>query len=195
MNLRFTSLSRMLSAFLLTLALTFSGSVALAEDDDDDSDLHGAHSEPTAYLYEGTTSDLENATVVDEIDDLDDDDDDSDWDKISNGQQPPEGLLITEDDLDDDAQITVESLVAGDYMIVVHAGESTDTPVLVAGDIDGTILDGTILIELEENEASGYEGRASIHPDDDDDEIEVTVGIYSAGSVEPLDDATPAAGN
>ena len=199
MQLRIRTLSRMLSAILLTMALVFGGSVALADDDDDDNSAQG---EPTAYLYEGSTADLESAVVVDEIDDLDkdDDDDDNDWDKLGNGQPRPDGLLSTEDDLDDDLRLTVETLVDGDYMIVVHAGESTDSPVLVAGDIEGDIQAGTILIELDEIDGSGYEGRSFIHPDDDDDdddddenELEVTVGIYPTGSVEPLDTATPAA--
>lgn len=187
-------LTRMFTAILLTMALAFSGSVALADDDDDDFD-----DEPTAYLYEGTTADLDAATVVDEIDDLDseDDDDDNDWDQIGNGQDRPDGLLSTEDDIDDDLNLTVQGLVDGDYVIVVHAGESTDTPILVAGDIEGELEDGTLLIELAEVEASGYEGRAFIQVDEDDDDddendIEITVGIYPVGSVESLPTPTPA---
>lgn len=200
MNLRTISLARMLSAIMLSLALAFSGSVALADDDDDD---NGSQGEPTAYLYQGTVAELDGATVVDEIDDLDDeDDDDNDWDKISVGQDRPEGLLSTEDDLDDDHNITIEDLVNGEYAIVVHSDESTDSPILAAGDIDGEIQDGAVVIELDEVDASGYEGRASIHLDDDDDdddddadEVEITVGIYPTGSVEPIGDSTPEAGN
>lgn len=197
MTTYFQSITRMFTAILLTMALAFSGSVALADDDDDDDDFDD---EPTAYLYEGSTADLGAATVVDEIDDLDsedDDDDDNDWDKLGNGQDRPDGLLSTEDDIDDDLNLTVQGLVDGDYVIVVHAGESTDTPVLVAGDIEGEIEDDTLLIELQEVDASGYEGRAFIQLDDDDDDddendIEITVGMYPAGSVEMLPSPTPA---
>lgn len=197
MTTHFQSITRMFTAILLTMALAFSGSVALADDDDDDDDFDD---EPTAYLYEGSTADLGAATVVDEIDDLDsedDDDDDNDWDKLGNGQDRPDGLLSTEDDIDDDLNLTVQGLVDGDYVIVVHAGESTDTPVLVAGDIEGELEDDTLLIELQEVDASGYEGRAFIQLDDDDDDddendIEITVGMYSAGSVEMLPSPTPA---
>lgn len=197
MTTHFQSITRMFTAILLTMALAFSGSVALADDDDDDDDFDD---EPTAYLYEGSTADLGAATVVDEIDDLDsedDDDDDNDWDKLGNGQDRPDGLLSTEDDIDDDLNLTVQGLVDGDYVIVVHAGESTDTPVLVAGDIEGEIEDDTLLIELQEVDASGYEGRAFIQLDDDDDDddendIEITVGMYPAGSVEMLPSPTPA---
>ena len=197
MTTHFQSITRMFTAILLTMALAFSGSVALADDDDDDDDFDD---EPTAYLYEGSTADLGAATVVDEIDDLDsedDDDDDNDWDKLGNGQDRPDGLLSTEDDIDDDLNLTVQGLVDGDYVIVVHAGESTDTPVLVAGDIEGEIEDDTLLIELQEVDASGYEGRAFIQLDDDDDDddendIEITVGMYPAGSVETLPSPTPA---
>ena len=197
MTTHFQSITRMFTAILLTMALAFSGSVALADDDDDDDDFDD---EPTAYLYEGSTADLGAATVVDEIDDLDsedDDDDDNDWDKLGNGQDRPDGLLSTEDDIDDDLNLTVQGLVDGDYVIVVHAGESTDTPVLVAGDIEGEIKDDTLLIELQEVDASGYEGRAFIQLDDDDDDddendIEITVGMYPAGAVETLPSPTPA---
>lgn len=188
------SLSRMLTAILLTMALAFSGSVALADDDDDD-----VNSEPTAYLYEGTIDNIDAATVVDEIDDLDeeDDDDDNDWNKLGDGQDRPEGLLATQDDIDDDLNLTVQSLVDGDYMIVVHADDNTDSPILAAGAIEGEIVDGAVLIQLSEIDASGHEGRAFIEPDEDDDddnenEIEITVGIFPVGSVEPLVAPTPA---
>lgn len=199
MDVRTTSLFRLTSAIMLSLALALSGSVALADDGNDDDDDRGSQGEPSAYLYEGTVAELDAAKVVDEIDDLDaeDDDDDNDWDKISNGQDRPDGLLTTEDDLDDDHNITIDMLVSGDYMIVVHAGESTDTPILAAGNIEGEIQDGAVVIELNEIDASGYEGRASIHLDDDDDDddddaddVEFTVGIYPTGSVTPLGDDT-----
>lgn len=200
MDIRIASLFRLTSAIMLSLALAFGGSVALADNDDDDDDDSGSQGEPSAYLYEGTVAELDAAKVVDEIDDLDDedDDDDNDWDKISNGQDRPDGLLTTEDDLDDDHNITIDMLVSGDYMIVVHAGESTDTPILAAGNIDGEIQDGSVVIELSEIDASDYEGRASIHLDDDDDndedddadDVEITVGIYPTGSVAPLGDDT-----
>ena len=55
------------------------------------------------------------------------------------------------------------------------------------------LLERGLLIELDEVDESGWEGRAFIHPDDDDDddELEFVVGIYPAGSVDPLPESTP----
>lgn len=181
MNFNRSSLVRISSVLGLSLALAFGGA-AYADDDDD----------PEAYLYEGTCADFDNARVVEDIDDLDDDDLDEIWAMIGNGQDMPDGLLGEEDDVDDIGN-DVQVLVDGDYAVVVHEHESRDSTVLVCGDIEGEVQDGTILIELDEVDESGWEGRAFIHPDDDDDddELEFVVGIYPAGSVDPLPESTP----
>lgn len=182
---RFTSLARIAGAVGLSLALSLGAGSAFADDDD-----------PEAYLYAGTCADLENATVVDEIDDLDDDEDDvrEHWEHLGNGQDMPDGLMAEEDDIDD-IDGGVQALVDGDYAVVVHETESTSSAVLVCGDIEGTVENDSLLIELDEVDGSGFEGRAFIHPedddDDDDDELEFVVGIYPAGSVDRLEPATP----
>lgn len=185
MKLPFSQIPRFAGVAGLSLALALGGSTAFADDDD-----------PEAYLYEGTCADIENARVVDDINDLDDDDDDvrEHWEYISNGQDMPDGLLADEDDIDDVG--AVQDLVDGEYFIVVHEHESTDSAVLVCGDIEGDVADDSLLIELHEVDGSGWEGRAFMHPDDDDDddddiEIEFVVGIYPAGSVDPLPAGTP----
>lgn len=177
-----SSFARVAGALGLSLALAVGGT-AYADDYDD----------PKAYLYEGTCAEFADARVVDDIDDLEDDDLNEIWAYIGNGQDMPDGLLGEEDDVDDVGN-DVQVLVDGDYAVVVHEFESTRSDVLVCGDIKGEVVDGTILIELDEVDASGWEGRAFIHPDDDDDddELEFVVGIYPAGSVDPLPAATPA---
>lgn len=183
MQLRRTSFARITGAVGLSLALSLGATAAYADDD-----------EPEAYLYEGTCAEIEAATVVEDITDLDEDDDDvrEHWEFIGNGQDMPEGLLAEEDDVDD--VDSVEALVDGDYAVVVHETESRDSAVLVCGDIEGDVENDSLLIELDEVDGSGFEGRAFMHPDDDDDDdddIEFVVGIYPAGSVDPLEEATP----
>ncbi len=181
------SLTRIAGAVGLSLALSLGATSAFADDD-----------EPEAYLYEGTCAELDSATVVDEIDDLDDDRDDvaEHWEYIGEGQDMPDGLMAEEDDVDD-IDGGVQALVDGDYAVVVHETESTDSAVLVCGDIEGEVEEDSLLIELDEVDGSGFEGRAFIHPDEDDDDdddmdIEFVVGIYPTGSVEPLQESTPA---
>lgn len=176
----------------LSLALSFGAAPVFADDDDD----------PTAYLYSGTCADFAAATVVDEIDDLDNDDDDvvEIWERIGNDQDMPEGLLATEDDVDDVA--TVQEVADGDYFVAVHQGEDTSSAVLVCGDITGTVQNDTLLASLDEVDGSGFEGRVMVHmdmddddnddDDRDDDDVEFSVGMYPAGSVEPLVSPTPA---
>lgn len=175
-----TSLTRIAGAVGLSLALSLGASAAFADDD-----------EPEAYLYEGSCADLDAATVVDDIDDLDGDAQKY-WKFISNGQDMPDGLLAEDGDIENLGN-DVQVLVDGDYAVVVHERESRDSAVLVCGDIEGQLEDGTLLIELDEVDESGFEGRAFIHPDDDDDddELEFIVGIYPAGSVDSLEEATP----
>lgn len=185
MHFKLKAMPRIVGAVGLSLALSLGASTAFADDD-----------EPNAYLYEGTCAELEAATVVDDITDLDDDDDDvrEHWEFIGNGQEMPDGLLAEEDDVDD-IDNGVQGLVDGEYAVVVHETESRDSAVLVCGDIDGDVENESLLIELDEVDGSGFEGRAFMHPDDDDDhddiDIEFVVGIYPAGSVDPLQESTP----
>lgn len=182
MELRRASFVGLAGAIGLSLSLALSGG-AYADDD-----------KPTAYLYEGTCAEFADARVVDDIDELENDDLKEIWGFIGNGQDRPDDLIGTEDDVDDLGN-DVQVLVDGDYAVVVHETESRSSAVLVCGDIEGDVVEGGLLIELNEVEGSGFEGRAYIHPDDDDDDdddMEFVVGMYPAGSVDPLPAATPA---
>lgn len=191
MHSRLQHLPRFAGAVGLSLALSLGGLSAFADDDD-----------PTAYLYEGTCADLATATMVDEIDDLDTDDEVDVWALIGMDQDMPDGLLVTEDDVDD--LDSVQTLVDGEYAVVVHQTDDISSAVLVCGDIGGEVKDDSILVELDEVESSTWEGRALVRFDHDDDnhddddhndddhELEFAVGIYPAGTVDPLPEPTPA---
>lgn len=179
-------------------ALLF-GSVATApavladSHEDDDDDRFGT------YIYAGTVDDIENATVVEDIDELEqEDDDDAEmyWDVIGDGQDMPDELYIGHEDLEDDVDLA--TLTDEPHMVVVHETDEDDSPIVAVGTIQGDASeDGSLLIQLEEYEDSGWEGRAWFGPeleedddddngDDDSDELETVIGVYPTGAVEPL---------
>jgi hypothetical protein len=181
--------ARTLVASSLILGSAIAAPVVIADDHDDDDDRFGT------YIYAGTIDDIENARVVEDIDELERDDDDDleeHWRLLGDGQDMPDELYTGDEDLDDD--IDLETLTSEPHMVVVHETEERDSAMVAIGVIEGEITgDGTLLIQLDEYENSGWEGRAWFGPedhddddDDDDDELEVVVGVYPAGSVDPL---------
>lgn len=168
-------LVRMLS--VVALATMGFASPALADDDDD--------IEFGAYIYEGTVDDYGDRPIeeVGELESVRDDDDDDDddvreiWGRIGDDDPAPDPLYGEDDE---DIDLTIEQLTSEPHVLVVHADEDHDSPVIAIGAIEGEIgEDGTLLIDLEEVDGSGYEGRAYFEPDDDDDdETEVTIGIW-----------------
>ena len=187
--LRFAA--RTLVAGSLLLGSVAAAPAVLADDHDDHDDRFGT------YIYAGTIDDLDNATVVEDIDELEmDDDDDRDeyWAVLGNGQDLPDELYTGDEDLDDD--IDLETLTGEPHLVVVHETDDRDSAIVAVGVIEGEIsAEGTLLIQLDEQDGSGWEGRAWFGPDmddddddddDDSDELDVVVGVNPAGSVEPL---------
>ncbi len=164
---------------VLALAVFALATPVLADDDDDFDD-----GEFAAYIYEGTVDNYGDRPIedIDDLDSLWDDDDGDDvhevWGRIGGGEPAPNPLWGEDDE---DIDFSIEQLMAAPHVLVVHEGESYDTPVVAIGAIEGELgADGTLLIDLDEVDNSGYEGRAYFEPDDDDDddEAEVTVGIW-----------------
>lgn len=160
----------------------------------DDDDRFGA------YLYSGTVEGIDEAQVIDDLGELEADDDDQDrlWSLIGDGQDMPSELYLEDEDLDDDDDATVEDLLAEPHLIVIHEEDDTSSPIVAVGAIEGTVDgDGTLLIQLQEHDGSGFEGRtwfgpeALVDDDDDEDDLHVVIGVYPAGEVEPL--GSPAA--
>ena len=95
----------------------------------------------------------------------------------------PKYLVVNADESEPGTCKDMPLMMATPHVLVVHEGESYRTPVVAIGAIEGELGDdGTLLIDLNEVDNSGYEGRAYFEPDDDDDddddEVEVTVGIW-----------------
>lgn len=189
--------ARTLVAGSLLLGSAVAAPAVLADDHDDDDDRFGT------YIYAGSIDDLDNATVVEDIDELEmDDDDDRDeyWAVLGNGQDLPDELYTGNEDLDDD--VDLDALTSEPHLVVVHETDDRDSPIVAVGTIEGEVsADGTLLIQLDENEGSGWEGRAWFGPDLDDDsddddndedsdELDVVVGVFPTGTVDPL--ASPA---
>lgn len=103
--------------------------------------------------------------------------------------------MTAEHEIDDDHHLTVQTLVDDEYMIVVHADDNPDCTVLATGIIEGMVQDLAILVDIAEMNASGFEGRAFIEPEDEVDinALEIPVGIYPIGFVAPvhLSEPTP----
>lgn len=196
---RFRAAARALVAGSVLLGSAVAAPAVLADDHDDDDDRFGT------YIYSGSIDDIENATVVEDIDELErDDDDDLDeyWGVLGDGQDMPDELYIGDEDLDDD--IDLDTLTGEPHLVVVHETDDRDSAIVAVGVIEGEVTDdGTLLIQLDEHEGSGWEGRAWFGPeldddddddddrDDDNDELDVVVGVYPAGTVEPLGTPEP----
>src|SRR5690606_4656871 len=121
-----------------------------------------------AFIREGTCD--APGDVVEDIDELDDDDrdddDDDEWQKLGGDEERPDVFYSEEEDIDQ----TIDDLTGGEFIVTVHEGESADSPVFACGEITGEVeSDGSLLIDLEEVDDSGFEGRAHFGPDDDDD--------------------------
>jgi len=179
------SLFRLAGIVLVSLLLAMP---AYADDHDDDQ--HHDHDDDSgfgAYIYEGTVDDYGERPVEDvgELEPLRAGDDDLDdvWDVIGGGDPVPDPLYGEDDE---DIDLSIEQLTAAPHVLVVHAEEDRSSPVIAIGAIDGdTEADGSLLIDLDEVDGSGHEGRAHFAPDDDDhddddhdDLTDVTIGVW-----------------
>lgn len=144
-----------------------------------------------AYIYETSCDNLDKDKIIKDIGDLDEESERSmEWQRLGQGADFPSALFAEDEDLDN---LTLDDLTGSEHAVAVHAEDSKDADVIACGDIAGTVENGTLLIELNEVDSSGFEGRAYFAPEEDEDELEVTTGIWPAGEVPPLGtpEATP----
>lgn len=187
------SLLRLIGA--VTLSVLAIGVTVAAQDDD--------HQELGLYIHAGTCDELgERVAEIGELeldhhgDDNDDDDRDRErvWERVGGDEPRPDRLWAEEDDV----HLTLDELVSGQYVITVHAAESARSDVLACGAIGGEVdADGGLLIDIQEANGSGYEGRAYLIPDpdpEDPNETDIYIGLWEAqgaGSATPA--STPTA--
>lgn len=136
-----------------------------------------------AWIYEGTCDAL-SSRPLDEIGDL----------EVERGMAqdlaltPPAPSTIYGEDEDIDA--TYASLARSPHAVVVRASEDSASDVIACGEIANVPAgDDPFSVELKTVNDSGYTGVARFALSDDDDEVQVTVGIWEGTS-----SATPAAG-
>jgi hypothetical protein len=192
MSTRLTTLLRTIGVALLATLMLATPAVA-----DDDDDHHGTATATAtsgsgqhdlgAFIRAGTCD--APGDVVEDIGDLDvdSDDDDTVWDRIGKGDPEPDVVYDEEEDIHQ----TVDELTGRDYVITIHARDDVKSDVIACGAIAGDVRsDGGLLIDLAEVDGSGWVGRAHFAPHhDDDDETEVTVGVWQGPSGTP--EATP----
>lgn len=150
--------------------------------------------DPTAYLYRTTCAEAANSRNATEIAELEDDRITLRrvWSEIGTGGDRPNGMWGEIEDIDHTGD--VQTLIDGDFSVVVHQDDSRRSPILACVDVEGTLdADGALLLDIAEVDGSGTDGRVMIRPEDrDDNEIEFVVGIWPVGSVAPVTEATPA---
>lgn len=181
-----TRFLRSVAALVLSLAgaFSFAGPV-LAQEETPKAE------NAVAYLYEGTCDDLAGAKEMTDIDDLSDEDNQDHWNLLGQGDNPPDGLGTAQDDAGEGIR-DMTDLNSTPHAIIIRESSDADSAILVCGNVNGPINAVSWIINLDEVEGSGFEGRAAVQNSADDDErVQITVAIYPAGSVPMV--ATPAA--
>lgn len=150
--------------------------------------------EPTAYLYRTTCAEAETSRNATEIAELEDDRITLRrvWSEIGTGGDRPNGMWGEIDDIDHLGN--VQSLVNDDYAVVIHQDDSRRSPIIACVDVEGTVTpEGTLLLDIAQVDNSGMEGRVLIRQvEREPDELEFAIGIWNAGAVPPVSEATPA---
>lgn len=184
MSLSFSKCVRVAGAAIVVAAISMSAMGASAQRWDLD---------PTAYLYHTTCEDAATSRNATEIGELEDDRITLRrvWREIGTGGDRPNGMYGEIEDIDRIRD--VQTLIDGDFSVVIHQDDSTRSPIIACVDVEGTLsADGNIMLQLETVDDSGFDGRVLIRPeDDDDDEVEFIVALFPASVVEPVSAATP----
>lgn len=171
MNNRFT---RLAAGTLLLGATAIAAPMSVAADDD----------ELGAYVYAASCDSLTTDAIMEDIGDLGmDDDSQMEWQMLGNGQEAPTELYTEDEGMDN---VVLDDLLAEPHAVAIHETDDENAAVIACGDITGTPENDTLLIQLSEVDGSGFEGRAYFAPDDTDNELDVIVGAWAAGEVEPL---------
>lgn len=154
----------------------------------------------SAALFEGSCTRLATDDVVKELGTLVTEGNETHWwDRLlRNPDRPEENVGATEEkDLDVDKHfpthfqavdtklpgMTLGDLTKREHAVAIIETEPKGTSVAACGDITGREKKGTLRFDLEEVDTSGFEGRAWLGSTEDTHELEITVGVWTAGEV------------
>lgn len=180
-----TKLSQLVAGTLLIGATALAAPMSVS--------AHNDHDEFGAFLYAAACEDLDSDAVIEDIGDVElvkeSDAIDEYWAVLGMDQDSPSRLYAEAEDIED---LTLDNLLASPHSIAVHETDDKDERVVACGDVTGAPALGTLMIVLREVDESGYEGRGYLAPDnDDDEEVQVLLGIWPAGEVVPLGTPMP----
>lgn len=92
-----------------------------------------------------------------------------------------------------DVELSLSDLLAGPHAINIHQSAEAIQIYIACGDIGGRVIDGDLLIGLQEIDGSGHQGVARLETDDDGTEVSVYLAYQGAGSEAEQEAAAPAA--
>ncbi len=92
-----------------------------------------------------------------------------------------------------DVELSLSDLLAGPHAINIHQSAEAIQIYIACGDIGGRVIDGDLLIGLQEIDGSGHQGVARLETDDDGTEVYVYLADQGAGSEAEQEAAAPAA--
>lgn len=144
------------------------------------------HGDFGAYIYEGTCDNI-SGEAIEDVGDLDPDE--GVWKVVGKGEQSPDRVWGE----DEGISPTLDDLTGKQHVAVVRDDDDEQAPVVACGAIEGAAdANGELVIQLNEVDGSGWQGRAHFGPKqkDDDEATEVTVAVWHATGGTPS--ATPA---
>ena len=92
-----------------------------------------------------------------------------------------------------DVELSLSDILAGPHAINIHQSAEAIQIYIACGDIGGRVIDGDLLIGLQEIDGSGHQGVARLETDDDGTEVSVYLAYQGAGSEAEQEAAAPAA--
>lgn len=92
-----------------------------------------------------------------------------------------------------DVELSLSDLLAGPHAINIHQSAEAIQIYIACGDIGGRVIDGDLLIGLQEIDGSGHQGVARLETDDDGTEVSVYLAYQGAGFEAEQEAAAPAA--
>lgn len=137
-----------------------------------------------AFIREGSCD--QPGKVIDDVGELDPDDEV--WTVIGNHDQRPDVVFGEDEGIDQ----KIDDLLESGYIVTIHTSDDENASMIACGKIEGTTdTDGTLTIDLQEIDNSGFIGRVHFGPlQHQDESTEVTTGVWQTTAASPI--ASPA---